>query len=64
MDQKFDVYFGCVHEDKQVKLVTFNTLEQAEEFIATVVKAINLNNAYIRKTKQSETSYWYDYGEK
>lgn len=62
MYKQFGVYVGII--DRRTKLATFKTIGQAEEFIATVVKAINVNNTYIQKMKQTETCYWYDYGEK
>ena len=61
MEKKVHVCFGSNLRDKNVKLATFDTMEQAEEFVATVVKAMKMKHSYIRKTKQSEDCYWYDY---
>ena len=62
MEKKVHVYFGSNLRDKNVKLATFDTMEQAEEFVSTVVKAMGMKHTYLRKTKQTEDCYWYDYG--
>ena len=62
MKRKVYVYIGSNLREKNVKLATFDTMDEADEFVMTVVKAMNMKHSYIRKTKQSDTCYWYDYG--
>ena len=62
MEKKVHVYFGSNLREKNVKLATFDTMDEADEFVMAVVKAMNMKHSYIRKTKQSDTCYWYDYG--
>lgn len=62
MEKKVHVYFGSNLREKNVKLATFNTIDEADEFVMAVVKAMKMKHSYIRKTKQSEDCYWYDYG--
>lgn len=62
MEKKVHVYFGSNLREKNVKLATFNTIDEADEFVMAVVKAMKMKHSYIKKTKQSEDCYWYDYG--
>lgn len=62
MEKKVHVYFGSNLREKNVKLATFDTIDEADEFVMAVVKAMKMKHSYIRKTKQSEDCYWYDYG--
>lgn len=62
MEKKVHVYFGSNLREKKVKLATFNTIDEADEFVMAVVKAMKMKHSYIKKTKQSEDCYWYDYG--
>ena len=62
MEKKVHVYFGSNLREKNVKLATFDTIDEADEFVMTVVKAMKMKHLYIRKTKQSKDCYWYDYG--
>ena len=54
MEKKVHVYFGSNLREKNVKLATFDTIDEADEFVMTVVKAMKMKHSYIRKTKQSE----------
>ena len=62
MKKKVHVYFGSNLRETNVKLATFDTIDEADEFVMAVVKAMKMKHSYIRKTKQSEDCYWYDYG--
>lgn len=62
MEKKVHVYFGSNLREKNVKLATFDTIDEADEFVMAVIKAMKMKHSYIRKTKQSEDCYWYDYG--
>lgn len=62
MEMKVHVYFGISLKEKNVKLATFDTMDQADEFVMTVVKAMEMKHSYIQKTRQSKDCYWYDYG--
>ena len=62
MEKKVHVYFCSSLREKNVKLATFDTIDEADEFVMTVVKAMKMKHSYIRKSKQSEDCYWYDYG--
>ena len=62
MEKKVHVYFGSNLREKNVKLATFNTIDEADEFVMAVVKAMKMKHSYIKKTEQSEDCYWYDYG--
>lgn len=62
MGKKVHVYFGSNLREKNIKIATFDTIDEADEFVMDVIKAMKMEHSYIRKTKQSEDCYWYDYG--
>lgn len=62
MEKKVHVYFGSSLKEKNVKLATFDTMDQADEFVMTIVKAMGMKHSYIQKTRQSKDCCWYDYG--
>lgn len=49
MENKVHVYFGSNLRKKNVRLATFDTMDEADEFVMTVVKAMNMKHSYIKK---------------
>ena len=60
MKNKYHVYLGKNTEDKQSKIATFDNLDNAEEFIAKVIKTLQVKTQYIQKTRNSKNCYVYN----
>ena len=57
MEKKVYIYFGSNLREKNVKLAKFDTIDEADEFIMTFVKAMKMKLSYTRKIKQLKCCY-------
>jgi len=61
---KFNVYYGRGFDETDNKelLASFQTIEDAENFVKKDIKEKYPRSGYLRTTHISETCRWYDYG--